>query len=103
MAHSNGSLKREEGKYEEIVEALPRLRFSEVIYDRLMQNLTASQRNVIFLHIFLRQAGYVVKQRKYNSQVIIPASSYVHDVLWKLGYDPEIVELAARAAEELQH
>jgi len=89
--------------YEEIVEALPRLRFSEVIYDRLMQNLTASQRNVIFLHIFLRQAGYVVKQRKYSSQVIIPASSYAHDVLRKLGYDPEIVELAARAAEELQH
>ena len=63
MAHSNGSLKREEGK----------------------------------------QAGYVVKQRKYSSQVIIPASSYAHDVLRKLGYDPEIVELAARAAEELQH
>jgi hypothetical protein len=89
--------------YEEIVEALPRLRFSEVIYDRLMRNLTASQRNVIFLHIFLRQAGYVVKQRKYSSQVIIPASSYAHDVLRKLGYDPEIVELATRAAEELQH
>ena len=89
--------------YEEIVEALPRLRFSESAYDRLTRNLTASQRNVVFLHIFLRQAGYIVKQRKYNSQVIIPASSYAQDVIWKLGYDPEIVELAARAAEELQH
>ena len=85
-------------RYEEIREFLPDIKLSDEVVDSIIRNY-ADEKNLIFLYILLRQAAYIVKQRRSTTQIIIPANQYAQEVLRELGYDPDYVEQITIAIE----